>query len=173
MNGIRVGVIGATVRTTPELVRADATAGLLFLDEAERIRRESARLRNRGVKVQIVVIHEGAALGANAVDGNPAEPWQGPMIDIVEALQQTTIDLVIAGHTHRIANTVVGRIPVVEGLNAGASYSVAQLHDQGLGRRLGRHVHARRQEPRRRATARRAGDRRRGQRRDGGAAQPR
>ena len=127
VNGVRVGVIGATVRTTPELVRADATAGLLFLDEAERIRRESVRLRNRGVRVQIVVIHEGATLGANAVDGNPAEPWQGPVIDIVEALQQTTIDLVIAGHTHRIANTVVGRIPVVEGLNAGASYSVAQL----------------------------------------------
>ena len=46
---------------------------------------------------------------------------------IVEALQDTTIDLVIAGHTHRIANTVIGRIPVVEGLNAGGSYSVAQL----------------------------------------------
>ena len=33
----------------------------------------------------------------------------------------------IAGHTHRIANTVVGRIPVVEGVNAGGSYTVAQL----------------------------------------------
>ena len=33
----------------------------------------------------------------------------------------------IAGHTHRAANMVVGRIPVVEGFNAGASYSVAQL----------------------------------------------
>ena len=33
----------------------------------------------------------------------------------------------IAGHTHRIANYVVGHIPVVEGVNAGGSYSVAQL----------------------------------------------
>ena len=33
----------------------------------------------------------------------------------------------IAGHTHRAANTVIGRIPVVEGFNAGISYSVAQL----------------------------------------------
>ena len=33
----------------------------------------------------------------------------------------------IAGHTHRIANTVVGHIPVAEGVNAGGSYSVAQL----------------------------------------------
>ena len=37
VNGVRVGVIGATVRTTPELVRADATEGLEFLDEAKEI----------------------------------------------------------------------------------------------------------------------------------------
>ena len=131
VDGVRVGVIGATVRTTPELVRAEATEGLVFLDEAERIRRESARLRRQGVRVQLVVIHEGAASGANAVAATPAQPWGGPVIDIVEALQDTTIDLVIAGHTHRAANTVVGRIPVVEGFNAGASYSVAQLLVKG------------------------------------------
>ena len=127
VNGMRVGVIGATVQNTPELVRADATAGLEFLDEAERIARESRLLRRAGVKIQIVVIHEGASAGANAVDGRAPQPWQGPIIGITEALQSTTVDLVIAGHTHRAANTVVGRIPVVEGFNAGASYSVAQL----------------------------------------------
>ena len=127
VNGVRVGVIGSTVRTTPELVRADATEGLVFLDEAARIERESAKLRRRGVKVQIVVIHEGASLGANRVDGLPAKPWEGPIMGITQAIQDTTVDLVIAGHTHRAANTVVGRIPVVEGFNAGASYSVAQL----------------------------------------------
>jgi 2',3'-cyclic-nucleotide 2'-phosphodiesterase (5'-nucleotidase family) len=131
INGVRVGVIGATVKTTPELVKAGATEGLLFLDEAERIRRESARLRALGVKVQIVVIHEGASLGLNRIDGNAAAAWQGPIMQIVEGLQSTTIDLVIAGHTHRIANTVVGRIPVVEGVNAGGSYSVAQLMLKG------------------------------------------
>ena len=78
VNGVRVGVIGATVKTTPELVKAGATEGLLFLDEAERIRRESARLRSLGVKVQIVVIHEGAVLGANAIDGNAGGGVAGP-----------------------------------------------------------------------------------------------
>jgi 2',3'-cyclic-nucleotide 2'-phosphodiesterase (5'-nucleotidase family) len=131
VNGVRVGVIGSTVRTTPELVRADATEGLEFLDEAIRIREESARLRRRGVRVQVVVIHEGAALGSNAVDGQPPTPWQGPIIDIVGKLQDTTVDLVVAGHTHRAANTFVGRIPVVEGFNAGVSYSVAQLMVRG------------------------------------------
>ena len=127
VNGTRVGVIGATVHNTPELVAAGNTAGLLFLDEAARIKRESIRLRQRGVKVQIVVIHEGAASGANAIDGLPAAPWVGPINGIVDALQSTSVDLVIAGHTHNIANYVRGRIPVIEGVNAGGSYSVAQL----------------------------------------------
>ena len=127
VNGVRVGIIGATVKTTPELVRKDATAGLEFLPEAKAIAQESERLRRRGVDVQIVVIHEGAVLGANRVDGRPAEDWQGPIVSIVGALQDTTIDLVFAGHTHRIGNFVVGDIPVAEGLNAGASFSVAQL----------------------------------------------
>ncbi len=131
VNGVRVGVIGATVRTTPELVRADATEGLEFLDEAKEIARESDRLRKQGVQVQVVVIHEGAVLGNNRVASTPASEWQGPIMQIVERLQKSEVDLVIAGHTHRIANTVVGRIPIAEGVNAGGSYSVAQLVIKG------------------------------------------
>jgi 2',3'-cyclic-nucleotide 2'-phosphodiesterase (5'-nucleotidase family) len=127
VNGVRVGVIGSTVRTTPELVSAGATEGLEFLDEAERIRQESARLKRQGVKVQVVVIHEGAVAGANRTGAAPPSEWAGPIVGFVEGIQRTTVDLVIAGHTHRAANTVVGRIPLVEGFNAGASYSVAQL----------------------------------------------
>ena len=41
VNGVRVGVIGAELENTPELVSAGATAGLSFLDEAPRIRAES------------------------------------------------------------------------------------------------------------------------------------
>ena len=67
VNGIRVGVIGATTKETPELVAAGNTAGLLFLDEAERIKRESNNLRRQGVDVQVVVIHEGASVGANPI----------------------------------------------------------------------------------------------------------
>ena len=37
VNGVQVGVIGADVQNTPELVRASATEGLTFLHEAQRI----------------------------------------------------------------------------------------------------------------------------------------
>ncbi|MCC6495483.1 MAG: 5'-nucleotidase C-terminal domain-containing protein [Propionibacteriaceae bacterium] len=127
VNGVRVGVIGAALEGTPELVSAGATAGLKFLDEGPRIKAESERLRRLGVRVQIVVIHEGTASGANAAGNTAAQPWGGPILAIADQLQGTTVDAMVVGHTHRISNLMRGRILITEGINAGASYSVLQL----------------------------------------------
>lgn len=131
VNGVKVGVIGAELKETPQLVSAGATAGLTFTDEAAAIKKESERLRRLGVRVQVVVIHQGANVGNNAIDGTAPTPWDGPIVGIADQLQDSTVDLILAGHTHRIANFVRGRIPIAEGLNAGASYSVAQLMVKG------------------------------------------
>jgi 2',3'-cyclic-nucleotide 2'-phosphodiesterase (5'-nucleotidase family) len=126
-NGIRIGVIGIELSSTPELVSAGATAGLKFLDEAETIRKESQKLREQGVEVQVVLIHEGTALGRNAVGNISPVPWEGPIMTIVNKLQDTSVDVVLAGHTHRVSNLQVGNILLAEGINAGASYSVVQM----------------------------------------------
>jgi 2',3'-cyclic-nucleotide 2'-phosphodiesterase (5'-nucleotidase family) len=131
VNGVRVGVIGSALETTPELVAAGNTEGLTFLPSAPAIAAESERLRGQGVKVQVVVIHEGTALGSNAVDGVAPVPWQGPIIGIAESLADTTVDAIVAGHTHRVSNLMVGDILVTEGINAGATYSVLQLMVHG------------------------------------------
>lgn len=131
VNGVKVGVIGAGLASTPELVAAGATEGLEFLEEAPRIKAESERLRRQGVKVQVVVIHEGTALGANPVGTTPGAAWEGPIIAIADALQDTTVDAMVVGHTHRVSNLVRGDILITEGVNAGASYSVLQLMVRG------------------------------------------
>ena len=124
---LKIGVIGIELENTPELVSAGATAGLKFLPAIETIQTESEKLRKKGVRIQIVLIHEGSAVGRNAVDGNPAIPWDGPILTIAQGIQDTSVDVILAGHTHRISNMMVGRILVAEGLNAGGSYSVVQL----------------------------------------------
>ena len=78
VNGVRVGVIGAGLEDTPELVSAGATAGLKFLDEGPRIAAESRRLERLGVKVQIVVIHEGTSLGQQPDRQHARGPVGGP-----------------------------------------------------------------------------------------------
>lgn len=131
ISGVKVGVIGAGLEDTPELVSAGATEGLTFLPAGPALKAESERLRKRGVKVQVVVIHEGTANGVNAVGANPAVPWDGPIVPIAQELAGTTVDAIIAGHTHRVSNVMVGRILVTEGINAGATYSVLQLMVKG------------------------------------------
>jgi 2',3'-cyclic-nucleotide 2'-phosphodiesterase (5'-nucleotidase family) len=127
VNGVKVGVIGSELENTPELVSAGATAGLRFLDEGPRIKAESERLRRMGVKVQVVVIHEGTATGTNTVGTTPGVPWTGPIIGIADELQSTTVDAMIVGHTHRISNLMRGSILITEGFNAGISFSTLQL----------------------------------------------
>ena len=115
VNGVKVGVIGAGLKETPELVAAGATEGLEFLDEAPRIEAESERLRRQGVKVQVVVIHQGTALGSNPIGNTPGAAWEGPILDIADALQDTTVDAMVVGHTHRVSNLMRGDILVTEG----------------------------------------------------------
>ncbi len=127
VNGTKVGVIGAELEETPELVSAGATEGLQFLDEAESIDAESQRLKDLGVMVQVVVIHQGAALGQNAVDGTAAGAVGGP-----DRRHRRPAPGhhggPRAGRAHPPDRQYQrGPHPVAEGLNAGASYSVAQL----------------------------------------------
>jgi 2',3'-cyclic-nucleotide 2'-phosphodiesterase (5'-nucleotidase family) len=124
---LRIGVIGIELENTPELVKAGATTGLKFLPAINTIKFESEKLRRKGVNIQIVLIHEGSAIGQNAVDGNAAVPWEGPIVTIAQEIRRTTVDVILAGHTHRVSNMMVGNILVVEGINAGASYSVVQM----------------------------------------------
>jgi 2',3'-cyclic-nucleotide 2'-phosphodiesterase (5'-nucleotidase family) len=124
---LRIGVIGIELKETPELVSAGSTAGLKFLDEIATIKKESEKLRKQGVKIQIVLIHQGTANGQNTVDGSAPIPWDGPIMTIAQGVQKTTVDVILAGHTHRVANLMVGNILVAEGMNAGASYSVVQM----------------------------------------------
>jgi 2',3'-cyclic-nucleotide 2'-phosphodiesterase (5'-nucleotidase family) len=131
VNGVKVGVIGAGLKETPELVSAGATAGLTFLDEGPRLKAESERLRKLGVKVQVVVIHQGTANGLNPTGNTPGQAWDGPIIAIADQLQGTTVDAMVVGHTHRVSNLMRGHILITEGVNAGASYSVLQLMVKG------------------------------------------
>ncbi len=131
VNGIEVGVIGAELENTPELVSAGATAGLEFLAEAPRIKAESERLEAQGVRVQIVVIHQGTSTGLNPIGNAPGAEWTGPILGIADALQDSTVDAMIVGHTHRISNLMRGNILITEGINAGTSYSVLQLMVKG------------------------------------------
>ena len=83
------------------------------------------------MRVQIVVIHQGTTRGPNTVGNAAGAPWEGPILGIADELQDTTVDAMIVGHTHRVSNLMRGNILITEGINAGTSYSVLQLMVKG------------------------------------------
>ena len=174
VNGVKVGVIGAELENTPELVSAGATAGLTFLAEAPADQgrvRAPAQAGRQGADRRHPPGHERRpntdrqrrrrALGRARSSTSPTRS------------QDTTVDAMVVGHTHRVSNLMRGHILITEGINAGDELLRPPADGQGRGRRLGRRRDARRQEPRRRrsgADVQAIVDD--AERRDGGAAQP-
>ena len=152
--------------------RPERPKGSTFLDEGPRIKAESERLRKRGVKVQVVVIHEGTSRGLNPIGNAPGAAWEGPIIGIADELQGTTVDAMVVGHTHRVSNLMRGHILDHRGRQRRRVVLRAPAAGEGRRRGLGRRLDPARQEPRARPARRRPGDHPGRQRRDGAAAQP-
>ncbi|HYQ91583.1 MAG TPA: bifunctional metallophosphatase/5'-nucleotidase [Candidatus Competibacteraceae bacterium] len=119
-NGVRLAVIGMTLKDTPTIVIPSGVAGLQFTDEAATVNALIPSLRARGVKGIIVLLHQGGAQltppnppdingcvgGLDNPDGTPS-----PIKQIVSHLDNA-VDLVISGHTHQ---AYVCRLPTASG----------------------------------------------------------
>lgn len=98
VKGVKVGLIGAVVRGVPTLVANQHIQGLDFIDEADAINRTIPTLKEQGVKVFVVLIHEGGST-TEAFDQPACSQLKGPIVDIVKRLDPA-IKLIISGHSH-------------------------------------------------------------------------
>lgn len=133
VRGLPVAVIGAVLKETPSIVTTDGVAGLTFLDEAEAINAEVARLRGQGVRAIIVSIHQGAPQSPSSADPTPAEPLtlEGAIGEIVRRLDDE-VDLVVSGHAHGFTNALVENdngtpILVTQAFSASTAYGDIDL----------------------------------------------
>jgi len=133
--GVTVAVIGLTTRSTPTSTRPQHVAGLAFEDLAKAVRRVLPAARDAADFV-IVLAHEGASCDATAC--------RGEILDLARALDSASVDLIVAGHTHRLVNTVVHGIPVVEAGSSGRAIAVVDFVRAGS---LGRQVRVRLETP--------------------------
>ena len=131
VGGVKVGIIGATLKDLPTIVSPDGIQGLSFGDEAAAINRSSTLLQRLGVKTQVVVIHQGdSTVGANGPnDCNLAA--NGPL-SAINARVSTNVDAIISGHTHTQYNCKLadpkGRLrTVIQSLSFGRLLSVLDL----------------------------------------------
>lgn len=115
----KIGIIGAVTRSTMTAAKASVIAGLRFDDPAPIIDSLSLDLRRRGANTVIVVAHIGGFCDAN-------DACNGEIFDIVHALKQR-VDLVVAGHSHSLINTVVNGVPIVEAYSSGSAIDVVDI----------------------------------------------
>lgn len=95
--GIKVGFIGLTTRTTPFIVRPGGTVGLTFKEEVETINALVPTLKAQGIESIVVVMHEG---GEQTGSINECVDFKGRAREIAENLDPA-VQVIITAHTHR------------------------------------------------------------------------
>jgi 5'-nucleotidase len=100
INGVKVGFIGLVTATTPTIVTAEGIKGLQFTEEVAAANRASAYLARKGVKAQVVLVHEGDSITPNQSPDACSVNTANAGSRIARELSPQ-IDLVISGHSHQ------------------------------------------------------------------------
>lgn len=95
---VTVGVIGLTLKGTPQLVDPSGIRGLTFADEADTINAAVPRLKEQGADAIVVLIHQGGRTQAPP-DPNECNGIGGDILPILERLD-ARVDVIVSGHTH-------------------------------------------------------------------------
>lgn len=96
---VKIGVIGLTLKDTPDLVSPDGIKGLTFADEADSINALVPSLKAQGAAAIVVMIHQGGAQDP-AADPSGCEGFNGAIRPILDRMD-SRVDVVVSGHTHR------------------------------------------------------------------------
>jgi 2',3'-cyclic-nucleotide 2'-phosphodiesterase / 3'-nucleotidase / 5'-nucleotidase len=116
--GAQIAVIGLTTRSTPTTTAPRNVRGLAFGDGAQAIRSYLPAARAAADFV-IVAAHEGALCDTTGC--------RGDILDVARRLDSGSVDLIVAGHTHRLVNTTVNGIRVVEAGSSGGAVAVVDF----------------------------------------------
>jgi 5'-nucleotidase len=110
-----VGIIGMSTISTPTTTFARNVEPLEFLDQKAVVQAESAILKSKGAQLIVLVGHVGTEC-KNIEDAHDASSCDATseMQTLLAALPKGTVDIAVAGHTHKDVATWIDGIPVVE-----------------------------------------------------------
>jgi 5'-nucleotidase len=106
IDGIPIGFIGLTLKGTPDYIGVKYGAQLRFRDEADTINRNVRRLKRRGVRAIVVLLHEGGFPVRPGVSPDDCPGLSGPLAPIIRRTSGQ-VDLFLTGHTHFAYNCVI------------------------------------------------------------------
>jgi 5'-nucleotidase len=112
-------VVGYITSEAKTIVRADRVAGLRFGEGALALHEPLRQLGAEHPDVTILLAHAGAVCDGAVCSGE--------IIRLAESLDPGSVDLIVAGHTHRIVEARAGGVPIVEAGSNGGAIAVADL----------------------------------------------
>ena len=104
-DGQKIAFIGMTLENTDTIVSQAGIAEIDFADEVETANALVPKLKKKGVKAIVVLLHEGVA-PTDLTAYNDCTVATGAALDIAKNLSPK-IDAVVSGHTHQPYNCVV------------------------------------------------------------------
>ncbi|HEU0016452.1 MAG TPA: 5'-nucleotidase C-terminal domain-containing protein [Longimicrobium sp.] len=129
--GVRVGVIGIALPTTPDNVVAGRVAGLEFTPAAPAVDLAAREARAAGAHFVVVTAHVGAI--CDNPGRSPDEASSGCSGELLRLAREVAepVDLFLGGHTHRRVVAEVDGVPVLEPASYDTAYSVTDLERRG------------------------------------------
>jgi 2',3'-cyclic-nucleotide 2'-phosphodiesterase (5'-nucleotidase family) len=117
--GLPVAVIGYITPDTKPTLPSDRTRGLRFNEGELALHDVLAEVAARKPAATILLAHAGGACDSVVCSGE--------IVRLAEQLGRSGIDLIVAGHTHRVITTRVAGIPILETGSGGRTVGVADL----------------------------------------------
>lgn len=118
--GVRIGVVGMATPDTPQVTIGANVRSVRFTDPLVAAIAEGRRLRKAGADVLVLLAH----IGGTCVEGGGCE---GELPDLVRRLPPRLYDAAIGGHTHRVVQTVVNGVPIIESGALGKAFGTIDL----------------------------------------------
>jgi len=129
IDGVKVGIIGAATMKTPSTTNRLNLVGLTFQDPIPAIKREAALLREGGAQVVVLTMHEGGGCDDNRLEKQDdlSSCKIRDIFELVEALPEGTVDVVVAGHTHRGVAKRIKRTAIIQAFSSGQYIARAEV----------------------------------------------
>ncbi|MDF1996644.1 bifunctional metallophosphatase/5'-nucleotidase [Peribacillus frigoritolerans] len=120
VDGIDIGFIGVVTKETNMYVSPENRKEVEITDEVSAINRTVKILKDKGIKVIVVLAHNSAKSEKAGANSTGALVEMAPKID-------DEVDVIFAGHSHEYANTVaVGKL-IVQAYSNGKAFSQVNL----------------------------------------------
>lgn len=129
VDGVKVGIIGAATMKTPSTTNRLNLGGLSFTEPVPAILREAALLRSQGAEAIVLTMHEGGGCDDNRLEKQDdlSSCTIKDIFEIVQTLPEGTLDVVIAGHTHRGVAKRIGRTVILQAFSSGQYLAWAEV----------------------------------------------